>query len=48
MALRRKIDYACAMTVGSYEVERHIGADFFGGKIQQVGEIAKLNQYFMP
>ena len=46
-----KTDYACAMTAGSYEVERHIRADFcliFGGEIQQAGEIAKVNQYFMP
>ena len=36
---------------GSYEVGRYVGANFcliFGDETQQAGEIAKVNQYFMP
>ena len=53
-----KTDYACTITAGSYEVGGHIGANFcliFGdeiqqanSEIQQAGEIAEVNQYFMP
>ena len=41
----------CNRLRGSYEVGRYVGANFcliFGDETQQAGEIAKVNQYFMP